>query len=67
MTDSVQPENAEDALSEAHRQLVDRDQRIRDLELETVALRSNLEAILRSRAWRAAERYRRVRALVLRR
>ena len=56
-----------EALAEAHRQLLERDQRIHDLERENIALRTHLESVLQTRAWRWAERLRSTRARVLRR
>ncbi len=56
-------------LADAHAQLIDRDQRIQDLSrenislrTENVSLRTHLEAVLATRAWRAAESFRALRA-----
>jgi hypothetical protein len=57
----------ESELADAHAQLIDRDQRITDLAHENAALRTHLESVLRTRAWRMAERFRTARATVLRR
>jgi hypothetical protein len=57
----------EDQLANAHEQLLMRDQRINELECETAALRVHLESVLTTRAWRAAETFRRLRHVVLRR
>ena len=54
-------------LQDAHRQLLERDQMISDLSRENTALRTHLESVLSTRAWRTAERFRRVRKAVLRR
>jgi len=57
----------ESELADAHAQLIDRDQRITDLAHENAALRTPLDSVLRTRAWRMAERFRTARATVLRR
>jgi hypothetical protein len=64
----------EDQLANAHEQLLLRDQRINELEREsiglrreTAALRVHLESVLSTRAWRAAETFRRLRHAALRR
>jgi predicted component of type VI protein secretion system len=62
-----EPQSLDSVLADAHRQLIQRDQRIRDLELENIALRTHLESVLGTRAWRAAERFRRMRSALLRR
>jgi len=56
-------------LADAHTQLIDRDQRIQDLSrenvwlrTENVSLRTHLESVLATRAWRAAESFRALRA-----
>ncbi len=63
-------------LADAHAQLIDRDQRIQDLSRENISLRTenvslrteiaflrtHLEAVLATRAWRAAESFRALRA-----
>lgn len=56
-------------LADAHAQLIDRDQRIQDLSrenvwlrTENVSLRTHLESVLATRAWRAAESFRALRA-----
>ncbi len=56
-------------LADAHAQLIDRDQRIHDLSrenvwlrTENVSLRTHLESVLATRAWRAAESFRALRA-----
>ncbi len=49
-------------LADAHAQLIDRDQRIHDLSRENVSLRTHLESVLATRAWRAAESFRALRA-----
>ncbi len=56
-------------LVDAHTQLIDRDQRIQDLSrenvwlrTENVSLRTHLESVLATRAWRAAESFRALRA-----
>ncbi len=49
-------------LADAHAQLIDRDQRIQDLSRENVSLRTHLESVLATRAWRAAESFRALRA-----
>ena len=54
-------------LADAHAQLLERDQRITDLARENTALRTHLDAVLRTRAWRLAEQFRSARATVLRR
>lgn len=54
-------------LADAHAQLLERDQRVTDLTRENVALRTHLESVLRTRAWRLAEQFRSARATVLRR
>jgi hypothetical protein len=54
-------------LQDAHRQLLERDQMISDLSRENTALRTHLESVLSTRAWRTAERFRRFRKAVLRR
>jgi hypothetical protein len=54
-------------LADAHAQLLERDQRIADLARENAALRTHLDSVLRTRAWRLAEQFRSVRATVLRR
>ena len=63
-----------DQLSDAHQQLIERDQRIADLSRENVALsrenvalRTHLESVLATRAWRASEHFRRIRSTLLRR
>ncbi len=56
-----------DQLSEAHKQLIERDQRIADLSRENVALRTHLESVLATRAWRASEHFRHVRSTLFRR
>ena len=52
----------EKAFADAHEQLVERDQRINDLELENAALREHLDGILATRAWRVATRVHAARA-----
>jgi len=54
-------------LEAAHEQLIERDQRITDLRVENVALRTHLESVLATRAWRTAEQLRTLRRRVLRR
>ena len=54
-------------LADAHAQLLERDQRITDLARENTALRTHLDSVLRTRAWRLAEQFRSARATVLRR
>jgi hypothetical protein len=54
-------------LADAHAQLLERDQRITDLARENTALRTHLDSVLRTRAWRIAEQFRSARATVLRR
>ena len=54
-------------LKAAHEQLIERDQRITDLRIENTALRTHLESVLATRAWRTAEHLRRLRSRVLRR
>ena len=54
-------------LQDAHRQLLERDQMISDLSRENTALRTHLESVLSTRAWRTAERFRRIREAILRR
>ena len=54
-------------LADAHAQLLERDQRITDLAHENTALRTHLDSVLRTRAWRLAEQFRSARATVLRR
>ncbi len=49
-------------LADAHTQLIDRDQRIHDLSRENISLRTHLESVLATRAWRAAESFRALRA-----
>ena len=41
-------------LKAAHEQLIERDQRITDLRIENTALRTHLESVLATRAWRTA-------------
>ena len=64
-------ESAENAmrkeLEAAHEQLIERDQRITDLRIENAALRTHLESVLTTRAWRTAEQLRALRRRVLRR
>jgi hypothetical protein len=64
-------ESAENAmrkeLEAAHEQLIERDQRITDLRIENAALRTHLDSVLATRAWRTAEQLRRLRSRVLRR
>ena len=55
------------ALADAHRQLLERDQRIDELEQENAALREHLTDILASKAWRTAEALRSMRSRILRR
>lgn len=50
-----------------HEQLIERDQRITELRIENTTLRTDLESVLATRAWRTAERLRRLRSRVLRR
>jgi hypothetical protein len=54
-------------LEDAHAQLIERDQRITDLRIENAALRTHLESVLATRAWRTAEQLRALRRRVLRR
>jgi hypothetical protein len=54
-------------LAEAHRQLLERDQRIDDLMRENIALRARLDAIFATRSWRVARRFRFLRHRLLRR
>jgi hypothetical protein len=54
-------------LADAHAQLLERDQRITDLARETTALRTHLDSVLRTRAWRLAEQFRSARATVMHR
>ena len=49
-------------LIDAHEQLLERDQRLHDLERENIALRTHLESVLATRAWRVAERLRSIRS-----
>ena len=56
----------ESELADAHMQLLERDQLISDLARENAALRTHLDSVLRTRAWRLAEQFRSVRATVLR-
>jgi hypothetical protein len=53
-------------LEDAHEQLIERDQRITDLRIENAALRTHLESVLATRAWRTAEHLRTLRSRVLR-
>jgi hypothetical protein len=59
-----QDRNLLDALESAHQQLLERDQRIDDLRRENTALRIHLESVLSTRAWKVAERFRRLRSTV---
>ena len=54
-----------DSLKSAHEQLLERDQRIDDLRRENTALRSHLESVLATRAWKMAEKFRTVRSAVI--
>jgi hypothetical protein len=64
-------ESAENAmrkeLEAAHEQLIERDQRVTDLRIENAALRTHLESVLATKAWRTAEQLRSLRRRVLRR
>ena len=60
-------EDSSGRLSEVHRQLLERDQRIDDLMRENIALRARLDAILATRSWRAARQVRRIGNLMLHR
>lgn len=57
----------EQAVIEAHQQIVERDQVIHDLTRQNAELRAYVDAILKTKAWKAAEAFRRTRAIVLRR
>ena len=68
------PQALEAQLAEAHEQLLERDQRINELERENIdlrretnALRTHLESVLATRAWRTAETLRSIRRRALRR
>ena len=52
-------------LEEAHRQLLERDWEIKVLQGEIAHWRSELDAVLTTRIWRAAERLRAARSRVL--
>ena len=52
------------SVAAAHQQLLERDLRIRHLEQENVALRTHLESVLATRAWRLAERFRALRQTI---
>lgn len=66
MTTPGSTDDPRTALADAHRQLVERDQRIHDLERENVALRTHLESVLATKAWRTAERLRELRSALRR-
>jgi hypothetical protein len=52
---------------EAHQQVLERDQRVHDLTRQNVELRAYVDAILKTKAWKAAEAFRRTRNVILRR
>ncbi len=52
---------------EAHQQVLERDQRVHDLTRQNVELRVYVDAILKTKAWKAAEAFRRTRNVILRR
>jgi hypothetical protein len=60
-------EDLERALVDAHQQLVDRDQEVHDLTRQNAELRAYVDSILATKAWKAAEGFRRVKRAVLRR
>lgn len=60
-------ERLERELVDAHVQIVDRDQVIHDLTRQNAELRAYVDSILRTKAWKAAEAFRRTRNAVLRR
>ena len=54
-------------LEQAHRQLLERDWEIRQLQREVAYWRLELDAVVRTRAWRAAEQFRHFRRAIIRR
>ena len=53
-------------LEDAHRQLLERDWEIRQLQQEVAHWRRELDAVLATRAWRTAERLRTWKRVILR-
>jgi len=47
--------------------IAERDQQIADLKYEITALQQALDSVLRTRAWKTAEKFRRIRNIILRR
>ena len=60
-------EDMERQLDEAHRQLLERDWEIRQLQREVAYWRHELDTVVHTRAWRAAERFRHIRRAIIRR
>ena len=64
---TVEREPWELEVADAHEQLLQRDQRVADLQAENIALRTHLDDVLRTRVWRYASQYRGIRDRFLRR
>jgi hypothetical protein len=67
MNDAETIARLEREVVEAHRQVLERDQRVHDLTRQNVELRAYVDAILKTKAWKAAEAFRRTRRVILRR
>jgi hypothetical protein len=67
MNDAETIARLEREIIEAHRQVLERDQRVHDLTRQNVELRAYVDAILKTKAWKAAEAFRRTRRVILRR
>ena len=65
MTGRMRIEDLERALVDAHQQLVDRDQVVHDLTRQNAELRAYVDSILATKAWKAAEGFRRTRNLIM--